>query len=42
MVSLHIHSLLLKTLSQFSDLQTIEPLGANHPWISAQVELVKV
>ena len=30
-----------KDFKSISDLQTIEPLGANHPWISAQVELVK-
>ena len=28
-----------KDFKSISDLQTIEPLGANHPWISAQVEL---
>lgn len=30
-----------KDFKSISDLTLIEPLGANHPWISAQVELVK-
>lgn len=30
-----------KDFKSISDLKLIEPLGANHPWISAQVELVK-
>lgn len=30
-----------KDFKSISDLQRLEPLGAKHPWISAQVELVK-
>lgn len=30
-----------KNFSSISELATIEPLGADHPWITAQVELVK-
>lgn len=30
-----------KGLENISDLAGIEPLGADHPWITEQVELVK-